>query len=376
MINGKKICRHFKSDNMKIKIIIIGGARPNFIKIAPFLKEIKKHKRIEPILIHTGQHYDFGMSGLFFRELGIQKPDYHLGVGSGSNAWQTAETMERLEPILLKEKPNFVVVVGDVNSTLAGALTAARLGVRLVHIESGLRGYDRTMPEEVNRVLTDHLSDLLFCPTENAMKNLKKEGIEKGAYNVGDITYDTFLKSIKIAQKKSRVLKTLKLKPKSYFLLTLHRPQNVDNPESLKKILRALQKNNEKIIFPVHPRTKKSLTRFDKSALNRHPNFLFIEPVGFIDILWLEKNSQKIITDSGGVQKEAYWFKIPCITLRDTTEWVETVKNGWNILVGNDEKKIINAIRNFNPSRRQYNYFGNGKTAEKIVEILIKNFKT
>jgi len=359
---------------MKIKIIIIGGARPNFIKIAPLLKEIKKYRQIELILVHSGQHYDFEMSELFFRELRIQKPDYCLGVGSGSHAWQTAKIMEKLEPVFIKEKPNLVIVVGDVNSTLAGALTSAKMGIPVAHIEAGLRSFDKTMPEEINRVLTDHLSDFLFCPTENAAKNLEKEGVKKGIYNVGDITYDTFLKSIKVAQKKSGILKKLKLRPRSYFLLTLHRPQNVDDPESLKKILKALQKNNEKIIFPVHPRTKKSLTRFDKSALSRYSNILFIEPIGFIDMLWLEKNSQKIITDSGGVQKEAYWFKIPCITLRDTTEWIETVRNGWNILVGNNDKKIINAIRKFNPFQKQYNYFGNGKTAEKIVKVLIKKF--
>lgn len=359
---------------MKIKIIIIGGTRPNFIKIAPLLKEIKKYQQIELILVHTGQHYDFKMSDLFFRELRIPKPDYYLGVGSGSHGWQTAKIMEKLELVLLKERPNLVIAVGDVNSTLAGALTAAKLDIPVAHIEAGLRSYDKTMPEEINRVLTDHLSNFLFCPTENAVKNLKKEGVKKEVYNVGDITYDTFLKNIKVAQKKSAVFKRLKLRSKSYFLLTLHRPQNVDNLESLKKILRALQQSNEKIIFPVHPRTKKSLTKFDKSVLSRRSNILFIEPIGFLDILWLEKNSQKIITDSGGVQKEAYWFKIPCITLRDTTEWVETVKSGWNILVGDDEKKIINAIKKFNPSRKQYNYFGNGKAAKKIVKILIKKF--
>jgi len=365
----------------KIKIFIIGGTRPNFIKIAPLMEEIKKHKQIKPVLVHTGQHYNFRMSKLFFQELKIPKPDYNLGVGSGSHSWQTAKIMEKAEPVILKEKPNLVIVVGDVNSTLAGALTAAKLNIPVAHIEAGLRSYDKTMPEEINRTLTDHVSDFLFCPTKTAVENLKKEGIRKGIYNVGDITYDAFLKNIKIAGKTPRKHNGLfsdseeileKLKLKNYLLLTLHRPSNTDNLKNLKKILEAINKNREKIIFPVHPRTEKQLKKIEI----RNLKLKIIPPVSFLNMLRLEKNAKKIITDSGGIQKEAYWLKIPCITLRDTTEWVETVKSGWNILVGNDEKKIINTIKKFNPQhRKHYNYFGNGKTAQKIIRVLIKNLK-
>lgn len=355
-----------------MKIISIVGARPNFVKIAPLYDEFKKYKDIKPVLVHTGQHYDFEMSQVFFQELKIPKPHYNLGVGSGSHAWQTAKVMEKLEPVILKEKPDLIIVVGDVNSTLAGALVAAKLYIKIAHIEAGPRTYCKNMPEEINRILTDHISDFLFCPTKIAVGNLKREGIEKKVYNVGDIMYDAFLKSIKIAPKKSEFLKNLNLEPRSYLLLTLHRPFNVDNPKNLKKILEAVVKSNDKIIFPVHPRTKKQLRKLKTSGLK---NFNFVNPVGYLDILILEKNAKKIITDSGGIQKEAYWLKVPCITLMDNTGWPETVKDSWNILVGTNKKKIIEAIRKFNPKGKQHNYFGDGKTAQKIVKILSAYFK-
>jgi UDP-N-acetylglucosamine 2-epimerase (non-hydrolysing) len=354
----------------KIKILCVVGARPNFIKIAPLLEKFKRYKRIKPVLVHTGQHYDFEMSKVFFQELKIPKPDYNLEVGSGTHAWQTAKIMEKLEPVILKEKPDLVIVVGDVNSTLAGALTAAKLHIPVAHIEAGVRSFDMSMPEEINRVLTDRISTFLFCPTKTAVENLKKEGIKKGVYNVGDITYDTFLKYIGIAQKKSQILKKLNLKPKSYLLLTLHRPSNVDNLENLKNILEAIGKSGEKVVFPVHPRTKKQLKKFKHLITYKLTNFRFIDPVGYLDMLCLEKNAKKIITDSGGVQKEAYWVKVPCITLRNTTEWVEIIKSGWNILVATNKEKIIKAIKNFNPKRKQFKYFGDGRTAKKIVKIL------
>jgi len=355
----------------KIKFLCIVGARPNFIKIAPLFEEFKKYKRIKPILVHTGQHYDFKMSRLFFQELKIPKSDYNLKVGSGSHAWQTAKIMERLEPVILKEKPDLVIVVGDVNSTLAGALVAAKLHIPIAHIEAGLRSFDISMPEEINRKVVDHLSQFLFCPTKKAVDNLKKEGIKKGVYNVGDIMYDIFLKKIKEIKNNSEILEKNNLKLNKYYLLTLHRPQNVDNFKNLITILKVLKKSKEEFIFPVHPRTKK---QFKKIAKYKFKNIKFIDPVGYFDMLVLEKSAKKIITDSGGIQKEAYWLKVPCITLRNITEWVETVKSGWNILVGNNEKKIINAIKKFNPCKRKhYNYFGNGNAAKKIVRDLLKN---
>jgi UDP-N-acetylglucosamine 2-epimerase (non-hydrolysing) len=355
----------------RIKILCVVGARPNFIKIAPLFEEFKRYKTIKPVLVHTGQHYDFEMSKVFFQELKIPKPDYNLEVGSGTHAWQTAKIMEKLEPVILKEKPDLVIVVGDVNSTLAGALTAAKLNIPVAHIEAGLRSFDFSMPEEINRVLTDRISTFLFCPTKTAVKNLKKEGIKKGVYNVGDITYDTFLKYIGIAQKKSQILKKLNLKPKSYFLLTLHRPSNVDNLENLKNILEAIGESGEKVVFPVHPRTKKQLKKFKHLITYKLTNFRFIDPVGYLDMLCLEKNAKKIITDSGGIQKEAYWVKVPCVTLRNTTEWVETVKAGWNVLVGENKNKLIKVIKSFQTNKRQFSFFGNGKTSEKILKILL-----
>jgi len=356
----------------KSKFLIVVGARPNFVKIAPLMEEFKKYRQIKPILVHTGQHYDYEMSQIFFRDFNIPKPKYNLGVGSGSHAWQTAKVIEKLESVILKEKPNLVIVVGDVNSTLAGALTAVKLDIPIAHIEAGLRSFDTAMPEEINRVLADHISDFLFCSTKTAVDNLKKEGVERGVYNVGDIMYDTFLKGIKIAKRKSSTLKRLGLEPKSYLLLTLHRPANVDNPEKLRNILKAIQESSEKVVFPVHPRTKK---QFKKLKIRKFENLKIINPVGYIDMLVLEKNAKKILTDSGGIQKEAYWLKVPCITLRRETEWIETVKGGWNILTGASENKILKAIKNFNPQKAQKNYFGKGDTAKRIMIIISKRLK-
>lgn len=363
-----------------MKLLVIVGARPNFIKVTPLIEEIERFNKMKRgcrfnyCLVHTGQHYDYEMSKIFFQELEIPKPDYNLGVGSGSHAWQTAETMEKLEPVILKEKPDLVVVVGDVNSTLAGALVAAKLHIKICHIESGLRSFNKEMPEEINRVLTDHVSDILFCPTKTAVENLKKEGIKRGVYNVGDIMYDAFLKGVKIAKERSKILKRLKLRPGEYFLLTLHRSYNVDNPERLKKILTTINKSVERIVFPIHPRTQKQLKKI-KYLSSSLKNFQIINPIGYLDMLWLEKNAKKILTDSGGVQKEAYFARIPCITLREETEWVETIISGWNILVGDKSSKILSSIKKFNPPKSYTRYFGNGKSAEKILKVLCKKVK-
>ena len=356
----------------KIKILILFGARPNFIKIAPLIEEFKKYKTFNLVLVHTGQHYNYEMSQLFFQDLKIPEPDYNLGVGSGSHAKQTAKIMEKLEPIVLKEKPNLVIVVGDVNSTLAGALTAAKLYIPVAHIEAGMRSYDKTMPEEINRVLTDHISDFLFCPTKTAVKNLEKEAFKKGVYNVGDIMYDAFLKNIKIAEMKSNILQKVNLKAKEYILLTIHRASNTDNLGNLKKIITALEESGEKIIFPIHPRTKKQLKKLSLKIKNC--KLKIISPIGYLDMLILEKNAKKILTDSGGVQKEAYWLRVPCITLRNATEWVETLKKSWNILVGTEKKKIIKAIKRPLPKRPQRKYFGNGKTARIIIKIILNSY--
>lgn len=355
----------------RIKIICICGARPNFIKIAPLAEEFRKNKNVDFIIVHTGQHYDFEMSEIFFKDLSIPKPNYNLGIGSGSHSFQVAKAMIELERIFLKENPDLAIALGDVNSTLAGALTAAKLNVKVCHIEAGLRSYDKSMPEEVNRVLTDHISDLLFCPTKTAVDNLKREGIKKGVYNTGDIMYDVFLKSIKEAEKKSVILKNLDIHPKDYMLLTIHRASNTDNFKNLKTILEAVKESGEKIIFPCHPRTRNRLKTINISEFK---NIKIINSLGYFDMLVLEKNSKKIITDSGGIQREAYWLKIPCIILRNNTEWVEIIKEKWGVLAGSDKEKILKAIKSFDCKGKQKKYFGSGKSVKKIAAVINGKF--
>ena len=349
-----------------MKIASVIGARPNFIKAAPVSREIRKE--YNEILIHTGQHYDYEMNRIFFNELNIPEPDYYLGVGSGSHSYQTGEMLKRIEKVLIKEKPDIVLVYGDTNSTLAGALAAVKLHIKVGHVEAGLRSFDRKMPEEINRVLTDHCSDLLFCPTKTAVENLKREGITGGVYLTGDVMVDALKENINIAEKKSKILKKLDLKRKSYYLATVHRAENTDNFNRLKNIVNAFCKI-ENLVFPCHPRTERSLKKFGlwdmlQSTVN------IIKPVGYLDMLVLEKNAYKILTDSGGVQKEAYILKVPCITLRENTEWVETVEDGWNVLVGADREMIIKTIEEFNPNEEQRDVFGDGKASKNIVDII------
>lgn len=390
-----------------MKIITIVGARPQFIKVGAVCRAIEKYNRrassknrIDEILVHTGQHYDYVMDKVFFEELELPKPVYHLGVGSGSHAQQTGMMLERLEPVLEKEKPDGVVVYGDTNSTLAGALAAAKLNIPVVHVEAGLRSYVRSMPEEINRVVTDHVSTFLFCPTNQAVKNLAKEGIKPGAgkivKNVGDVMYDSILYYSKIAEKKSTILKDLGfLAPSSvgntdlrslrtgterfrtvpYYLVTLHRAENTDAPKKLKSILRALDEIGGKIpvVLPLHPRTKKMIHTF--CLLPRGRSIKLIDPVSYFDMLSLERQAKAILTDSGGVQKEAYWFKVPCFTLREETEWVETVRSGWNVLVGAATRRIVeevNSLSRRKPSSKWKGIFGDGRASQRIVQTLIE----
>lgn len=364
-----------------MKIISVVGARPQFIKIAPLIKALDKHnlehrtQKIKHILVHTGQHYDLEMSGLFFQELSIPEPDYNLGVGSGSHSYQVGKMLINLEQVLVKEKPDVVLVYGDTNSTLAGALAAAKLQIPVGHIEAGLRSFNRKMPEEINRVLTDHISDYLFCPTETAIRNLRNEGIQSPiAVNVGDVMYDAILDNIKLAEEKSNILQSLNLKPKEYYLTTVHRAENTDSKDNLISIIESLQMLDLPVIFPIHPRTKKTIKQYGNITIEQYNNILFIDPVSYLDMLVLEKNAKKILTDSGGVQKEAYFLKVPCITLREETEWIETVESSWNVLVETNKEKIIKAIKNFNPRKSQHKYFGDGKTAKRIVKITLMNF--
>jgi UDP-N-acetylglucosamine 2-epimerase len=349
-----------------MKIASIVGARPNFIKLAPVSKELRK--QFKEIVIHTGQHYDYMMDKVFFDEMGIPEPDYHLGVGSGSHGYQMGEMLKRIEKVLMKEKPDLVMVFGDTNTTLAGALAACKLHIQIAHIEAGLRSFDRRMPEEINRILTDHCSDLLFCPTRTAVVNLKKEGITEGVYLTGDVMIDALKESIKIAERGSRIFDELCLKPKEYYLATLHRAENTDNLNNLRNIIAAFCAI-EDLVFPCHPRTEKMLLEFGLwEKLTKKVKA--VKPVGYLDMLMLEKNAKKILTDSGGVQKEAYIFKVPCITLRNSTEWVESVEDGWNVLTGSNRGKIIEMANNFVPDGGQRNIFGVGDASERIVKIL------
>lgn len=348
-----------------MRIVTIIGARPQFIKAAPVSRAIRR--RNEEILVHTGQHYDENMSEIFFRELDIPLPDYNLAIGSGSHGWQTGHMLIAIEDILLKSKPDAVLVYGDTNSTLAGALAASKLLIPLVHVEAGLRSFNKAMPEEQNRILTDHVSDMLLCPTQTAVANLAKEGIRRGVYNTGDVMYDAVLYNKDIARTKSDVLDRLNLQSRGYILATVHRAENTDNKDRLSAIIEAFNRCGERIVFPVHPRTLKYISEY---GLALGSNIMVTEPVGYLDMLMLESNAAKIVTDSGGVQKEAYFLGIPCITLREQTEWVETVSAGWNIIADSDERIILNAIMNFNPSSDRPPYFGDGHAAQKIAEIL------
>jgi UDP-N-acetylglucosamine 2-epimerase (non-hydrolysing) len=309
------------------------------------------------------------MNKVFFDELKIPEPDYHLGVGSGNHGEQTGEMLKRTEEVLMNEEPDFVFVFGDTNSTLAGALAASKLHIKVGHIEAGLRSYDKSMPEEINRVLADHCSDILFCPTDTSVENLKREGVTNGVYLTGDVMVDTLKGNIGIAEKKARILKELYLKPKEYCLATVHRAENTDDFNKLKSIVDAFCAI-ENLVFPCHPRTEKYLKDYGLWD-GLVENVRVIKPVGYLDVLVLEKNAKKILTDSGGMQKEAYIFKVPCITLRNTTEWTETVEDGWNVLVGADKDTIIEMTNDFEPSLNTHNYkFGEGNASEKINEII------
>lgn len=351
-----------------MKIASIIGARPQFVKEMPIVKEIRK--KHQEIIIHSGQHYDYEMSKIFFQDLGIPKPDYNLDVGSGSHGKQTGEMLIRLEKVLLKEKPDLVIVSGDTNTTLAGAIAASKLNIRLAHIEAGMRNFDKTMPEEINRIVADHVSDIMFCSSNISALNLKKEGITKNVHIVGDVMIDAIKSNIKIAEKKSTIIKKLNVKSKDYLVATVHRAGNTDKKENLREIISAFVQSGEKIVFPVHPRTEKFLKLYGIDKKLKNTNVIITKPLGYMDMLVLEKNARKILTDSGGVQKEAYFFNVPCITLLDATEWVETVEKGFNVLVGTSQEKILDAIENFEIRQEHKGLYGNGDAAKKIATVL------
>jgi len=359
----------------KIKISIIVGTRPNLIKISPLIGKIKNDEDFEMQFVDTGQHYDYELDEIFINELNLPKPIF-LDVGSGTPGKQTGNAIIKIEDEIIKFQPHIAVVIGDTNSTLAGALTAAKLHIPVAHIEAGLRSFDRKMPEEINRIIVDHISDILFAPTENAVKNLKHEGIcDEKIFFVEDITVDACLQNYEIA-KNSDILKRLNV-DRGFILVTLHRQENVDSRENLISILDALLEINKKykIVFPIHPRTLKNLKSFGIFDIYSK-NIDFINPVGYFDFLKLLTSASCVVTDSGGVQKEALIMKIPCVTTRKTTEWIETINLGANVLVGTDKQKIINEV--FKRTSKEFhefigkikNPYGDGKTSERILKYI------
>jgi len=349
-----------------MKITSIVGARPQFIKAAALSQELRK--RHKEILVHTGQHYDYAMSGVFFEGLEIPPPDVNLGVGSGLHGEQTGAMLRAIEAVLVSERPDRVLVYGDTNSTLAGALAASKLLIPVVHVEAGLRSFNRRMPEEINRVVTDHLSELLLCPSSTAVANLAAEGVTRNVYLVGDVMLDVLNWAKQRADgKPPEVLSRLELKKRQYLLATVHRSENTDDPERLSGIVNALNALDEAVIFPVHPRTRKAITG---SGCRLRSHVRLIEPLGYFDMVTLTRSARSILTDSGGLQKEAYWLGVPCITLREETEWVETVEAGWNTLVGSDCEKIVQAVRSFAPPASRAPLYGDGCVAARCVDLL------
>jgi UDP-GlcNAc3NAcA epimerase len=348
-----------------VKVVCVVGARPQFIKAAAVSRALRRGHR--EVLVHTGQHYDENLSDVFFAELDIPPPDYNLEVGSASHARQTAAMLERLEEVLLTERPDWVLVYGDTNSTLAGALAAAQAGLRLAHVEAGLRSHNRSMPEELNRVLADRCADLLLCPTETAVGNLAREGICEGVCLVGDVMYDSLLWWQARTEGETPVVDRLGLSLGGYALATVHRPANADDARNLSSILEGLGALTEPVVFPAHPRTQKAMTG---AALAVPANVRVVEPVGYGDMLALEKHARCVLTDSGGVQKEAYLLGVPCVTLREETEWPETLAGGWNVLAGADTARIVEAAGRPAPEEPPAPHFGDGHAAEKIVRAL------
>ncbi len=355
-----------RANNRCVKFLTVVGARPQFVKAAMLSRELRQ--RHTEVLVHSGQHYDDLMSDVFFRDLHLPAPDVNLGVGSASHAVQTARMLEGLEPVMQEQWPDVVIVFGDTNSTLAGALSAAKLGLPVAHVEAGMRSYERALPEEVNRVVTDHLSTYLFCPTRSAVDALAKEGISERVYCAGDLMYDALIATLPLAQRREgEELAKRGLAPGGYYLATIHRQANTDNPGVLRRLFQALSFLDLPVVLPLHPRT---LEAARDAAVRPGENLIVTEPVGYLEMVALERNARAIITDSGGVQREAYFLEVPCVTLREESEWLETVRSGWNVLAGSDPARIAAAAKRPRPEQPPERVFGDGHAAAKIVEIL------
>ena len=361
-----------------MKIVTVVGARPQFIKAAVVSRVIDEINEsagatlVDEILVHTGQHYDSNMSDVFFAQMHIRPPSYNLEVGSASHGKATGMMLARIEDVLLREKPDWVLVYGDTNSTLAGALAAAKLHIPVAHVEAGLRSFNRRMPEEVNRIATDHVSDLLFCPTATAMENLSNEGLDARSYVVGDVMFDASQFYRGLAVNESSILIDLGLRTHDYVLATCHRAENTDDPARLRGILQGLAEiaSQKHVVLPLHPRTRAAIERHGLAAQMGHIEV--IEPVSFLDMIRLEEGAAVIVTDSGGVQKEAYFFRVPCVTLRDETEWTETVTAGWNTLAGADMGAIVDAEANVSRPADWPAFYGDGRAGEAILDRLRK----
>jgi UDP-GlcNAc3NAcA epimerase len=357
-----------------MKILTVVGARPQFIKAAAVSRAILERggSAVSESLVHTGQHYDENMSDVFFEELGISAPVYNLGIGGGTQGAMTGRMLESLEQVFLKERPDWVLIYGDTNSTLAAALAATKLHIPIAHVEAGLRSFNMRMPEEVNRIVADRVSSLLFCPTQTSVENLRNEGISAGVHLVGDVMYDVALHFGDLAASRTDVLTRLGIQSKSYVLATCHRAENTDDAARLAGIIAALAAvtSRRKVILPAHPRTLAKIREF--GLFERLGGVSLIEPVSYLEMVMLEKHAAVIVTDSGGVQKEAFFYRVPCVTVRDETEWVETVRAGWNTLVGADPEKIIASIMSDSQgTRRDLSPYGSGDAAERILDVLL-----
>jgi UDP-GlcNAc3NAcA epimerase len=351
-----------------MKVITIVGARPQFVKAAVVSREISQHKGINEIIIHTGQHFDDNMSRIFFDQMQIPEPDYNLGINSMQHGAMTGKMLTEIEKVILDEKPDWVLVYGDTNSTLAGALAAAKQNIKVAHVEAGLRSFNQKMPEEINRILTDKVADLLLCPTSTAVKNLGTEGIRSGGLakvvNSGDVMYDAALFYSELSMKPQFEV------PEEFILSTIHRAENTDEPDRLNSIISALNEINEEteILVPLHPRTRKKLISSKIQA-----NFRIVDPIGYLEMIYLLKRCKMVMTDSGGLQKEAFFFDKPCITLRDETEWVELIDNGYNVLAGADFNKILDSYRIMKDQNMDFSeeLYGDGYAAKKIIRELL-----
>lgn len=355
---------------MTVKVLTVVGARPQFIKAASVSRALSARDGVRELIVHTGQHHDHNMSEVFFQELGVPDPAYHLGISGGTHGAMTGRMLEGLERVISDERPDWVLVYGDTNSTIAGSLAAVKLHVPVAHVEAGLRSFNLRMPEEVNRIVTDQISSMLLCPTETAVRNLASEGRTKDVHLVGDVMYDVALAFSRIAERDSDVLQRLQLRERGFALATVHRAENTDDPARLTAILQALSQIAEEVpvVLPLHPRTRGALERLDGGpSLDR---LRITEPLPFLDMVQLERNAVAILTDSGGVQKEAYFYGVPCVTMREETEWVETVELGWNRLAGADRARIVASFRDLRRPEEHPAVYGDGRAAEQIASLL------